>query len=124
MNLNKIGTRTDTTQVAIVDPLTNSPLYSDVSGKGEVPVTIEVYGSHTAEFRDAWFEASETYKADRRLLTCCVLSLITKSWQGIQENDADVELTAQNAFDIYNRYDWLAEQVEHGFGNKRNFFQR
>jgi hypothetical protein len=47
---------------------------------------------------------------------------VTIAWEGVEENGKPLECTPENVRYMYEKYDWLVEQVDRFVSDRANFF--
>jgi hypothetical protein len=138
MDLAKFDPAANAEQGATVhlrNPLTNEPLMLD----GE-PVTISVLGADGETFRSARASAqfalaatglgtsevarsTSNYRAAVEEQASNVLAAVTTGWERIKVDDEMWTFNEEAARHLYDRFEWIRQQVGDAVNDRRRFYQ-
>lgn len=119
MNLNEL-TSSDTFDVIILHPIT---------GK-KTDITITVYGADSKKYKNINHRTrNDKLRNMRRKETSenieerslKLLAGITKSWKNVKEDKKQIECNAKNALYVYEKFDFICEQVDKAVHDRENF---
>lgn len=98
------------------------------------PITIKLAGNDSKRWRGCMDRVGDSRlkkvvpgrpsnytMAEQRDDACTLLASVTLSWQGIIVDGTPMECTAENAKKLYQRFNWIREQVDEFVGERRNF---
>lgn len=114
----------------VMHPITGENLL-DREGKA---VTITLLGADSSQMRNEMSDRARKQLAkkqtkqipsidDAESASAELLSAITVSWSGIEENGELIQCNRENAKTIYTKYGWLRLQVDSFVSDQSNFFK-
>lgn len=114
----------------VMHPITGENLL-DREGRA---VTITLLGADSSQMRNEMSDRARKQLAkkqtkqimsidDAESASAELLSAITVSWSGIEENGEPIQCNRENAKTIYTKYSWLRLQVDSFVSDRSNFFK-
>jgi len=103
-------------------------IYTTTGVKTDIVITL--FSPGTKKFKQASFKVTDDlakkktvgFSAEERDINKHRLAAeITESWVNLDEGGGPVELTVDNALDVYLRHDWIYNQIETELGDQNNF---